>query len=287
MKELGRRVAATATKISFVRTAARAGARRGLVPAAVWRRLPPGVGEITVELSSGRFFRYLVDPGDPFTRQLAWRGMDGPEGASLVAFAELARSARTVVDVGAHTGLYTLAALASSHTVRCTSFEPVDRNREFLVENLRLNGFTDRCDVRAEAVADSCGEIEFHVPGGDHPMSGSLDPQGFRGLSGEVRHVRVTTIDAAVEGSTTDLVKIDVEGFEDRVVEGMVQHLSLSKPTLVIECNPDGPYDRVSRLLRQHGYGFRLLDGREGPLTSVIRPDPTERFRNVLCVPPT
>lgn len=198
MKELGRRLAATATKRGFVRSATRAGARRGLVPSPIWRRLPPGVGEIMVELPSGTF-RYVVDPGDPFTRQLAWRGVDGPEGASLVIFAQLARSARRVVDVGAHTGLYTLAVLASSPTVRCTSFEPVDRNRDLLAENLRLNRFTDRCDVRAEAVADCCGEVEFHVPSGDHPMSGSLDPQGFRGLSGEIRRVAVTTIDAAVQ----------------------------------------------------------------------------------------
>lgn len=283
VRELGRKMAACATKAEFVRELARTGARRGLVPEALWRRLPPGADRIEVEMPYGRFV-YIVDPGDPFTRQLAWRGLDGPEGASLLAFAEIARTVDVVVDVGAHTGLYTLAALAASSTVRCISFEPVDRNRALLEENLRLNGFARRCEVRAEAVGDAVGEVEFHIPFADHPMSASLNTEGFRGLAGEVRRVAATTVDRALAGSVAGLVKVDVEGFEDRVIEGMTGQLA-NKPTLIIECNPDGPHDRVSWILRSHGYGFRVLDGVDATLSDTIRPDPTETFRNVLCVP--
>ena len=282
----GRAAASGATRVAPLRRAVRVAAVRGYVPEAVWRRLPPNQQTFQVPLPDGNTFTYAVDNQDPFVRELFWRGLDSAEGASVAAFHEFARTADVVVDVGAHTGLYTLTALAAKATTRVVAFEPVPVNVATLEVNLVANGWRDRCEIRAQAVSNESGTIQVHVPHGDHPMSASLDVRGFRGLAGELVDVDVTTLDAAwPPDAVVDVVKIDVEGFEDRVLEGMTDTLERCRPVAMVECNPDGPIKNVEAILRSFGYRFRLLDGTSRPLADSIVPDPAEIYRNFLCVP--
>jgi FkbM family methyltransferase len=118
-----------------------------------------------------------------------------------------------------------------------------------------LNGWQDRCAVRAEAVSDFVGTAPFHVPFGCTPISASLNPRGFRDFEGESTEVPVTSIDAVIPpGTRADTAKIDVEGFEDRVLNGMRRTLSESRPDLIIECLPDGPLPEIERIVGECGY---------------------------------
>lgn len=82
-----------------------------------------------------------------------------------------------------------------------------------------------------------------------------------------------------------DLVKIDVEGFEDKVIEGMHATLARDRPVIVCECNPDGPYRAVEQLMRLHDYGFVHLRAPAPVIMQSIAPDPSERDRNYLLIP--
>ena len=286
-RQTARRIAARAARTHAARSPLRWVAQRGLVPEPVCRHLPPGEPTFRIGLGNGRSFRYTAEPNDPFVRQLYWRGTRCDEAASLLAFAsEAGVGDGLVVDVGAHTGLYTLAALAAADDVEVTAFEPVPSNVALLAENLALNGWSKRCTIRQAAVSDTSGTAEFHVPLDDHPMSASLETTGFRGLAGELVEVEVISLDDALAGQRLRIVKIDVEGFEDKVLEGASEILRLEQPRIMIECNPDGPVENVELLLRQHGYRFLLLDGTTAPPLDHIRVDATERFRNTLCLPP-
>jgi len=99
-----------------------------------------------------------------------------------------------------------------------------------------------------------------------------------------VIEVETTTIDNAVGvDDRVDLVKIDVEGFEDKVLLGMNGVLRTSKPDLVIECNVDGPYKAVQAILASHSYLFYHLRKGGPEVVEKIRPDPREEDRNFLC----
>lgn len=252
-----------------------------LLPKMVWKRLPvEHIFEIT--LPNHITFQYLGSYRDTTARELFWRGLRDYEPETMRVFCDLIQNATNFVDVGAHVGIYTLAACAVNSQCRVVCFEPNSDTRKTLINNIQLNGWAERCEVRAEAVSNQVGKTNFHMPIAYQSSSASLNPQGFRNLPGTLVEVEVITLDHLWQ-QPLELIKIDVEGFEDSVLEGMQQILKKWRPTIIVECNADGPYARVEAILQSHGYHFfHLL--KNGPLAVAhIQPDPNGKYRNFLC----
>ena len=165
------------------------------------------------------------------------------------------------VDVGAHVGMYSVAAsLALRGEGRVLAFEPNPSARAQLEANLALNG-CDNVVVRAAAVGDAVGEAFLHVPATHDPSFSSLEDGRF--AEGEPVRVATTTVDGEVAalGLRPAVVKIDVEGGELRVVAGMEETLA-SRPALLVEVDAASGTE-LERLLGQRGYrAFRI--GRRG-----------------------
>jgi FkbM family methyltransferase len=210
------------------------------------------------------------------------------ETETVELYLKFARNARYILDIGANTGVYTLLACAANPNAQLVSIEPVPRLADRLRVNIEQNEWTERCEVHQAAVSNFVGITSFHIPNGDSPKSASLDTSGFRGYEGSLTEVPVTTVDhVCSDHMRVDLVKIDVEGYEDRVLEGMSSVLNNSQPFIIVECNPDGPFKRVQSLLEDYGYTFHHIR-REGLVTVLdIAPDSKEKYRNFLCCPPT
>ena len=257
----------------------------GLLPGAVWRRLP-AEGETLVRLPGGASFRYASTQRDPVGRALTWRGWRGYEAETVRVFLRLAARAHGVVDVGACTGLFALLALATNPTSRVIAFEPVPRVRALLGANLRLNGWHERCEVRAEAVADAPGSAHMRVPCLDLPVSSSISPDVAWRHATEAITVSVTTLDVACAGmASVDVAKLDAEFVEDRVLAGMGRILAAHRPAIIFECHAGGPHERVGELLSAAGYALaHLLPGGPRPV-ECITPDPRERWLNFLATP--
>lgn len=116
-----------------------------------------------------------------------------------------------VWDIGAH---YGYAALIAARLVgpdgEVTCFEPSAFNRWYLEQHLRWNGV--RADVVPTALADDVGVSTFGGRGGSVAFH----------LGGDGESVSVTTVDRIVaEGRPLpDVMKIDTEGAELRILEG-------------------------------------------------------------------
>jgi FkbM family methyltransferase len=144
-----------------------------------------------------------------------------------------------VVDVGAHVGYFSLlAARKVGPNGKVFSFEPDPINYELLQRNINLNGYTNVTAVNA-AVADAIGTrtlFQTTLDSGRHstyhhglPENGSVE-------------VDTWTLDTFLESKdwpTVDLVKVDVEGAEVDVLNGMTVLLEkMSEIQLIVEFNP-------------------------------------------------
>jgi FkbM family methyltransferase len=149
----------------------------------------------------------------------AFRGVLEP-GLTRRFTASLA-SGMTVVDVGANVGMYTLiAARAVAPDGRVYSFEPTPRTFAILKDNIQVNGLLESglVDCRRMAVTDRPGTARLATYRGNGGHN-TLFPGGS---APEFTDVDTVTLDDALAGvPRVDVIKIDVEGAEPLVWNGM------------------------------------------------------------------
>lgn len=180
------------------------------------------------------------------------------------------------VDVGAHVGLYTVAA-ALRGPGRVLAFEPNPSARAQLGENVALNALRNVLVV-PKAAGDAPGAALLHVPKTPDPSFSSLAAGRF--AEGEPIDVEVTTVDAEVEanGLRPSVVKIDVEGGELAVVGGMQRTLERHRPVLLVEVTEESARELARRLDGYSGFrvGRRLepLESGRGLFNALFVPQP-------------
>ena len=132
-----------------------------------------------------------------------------------------------LVDVGANMGLYTIWA-AITRRARVFAFEPEAQNFALLNRNIQLNGLGERVVAWCAALSDESRFDRLHLNSttiGDscHAFGEKVDhrlrPRNFRGVQGCFS----TTLDQLVESGAMPApnhIKIDVDGFEHKVIRG-------------------------------------------------------------------
>jgi FkbM family methyltransferase len=193
-----------------------------------WKCLFPNI-PVPVRLPLGAWF--LVR-SDYMGGALTYGGFELAERAFVSRFL---RPGMTVLDIGAHHGLYTLlASKAVGPSGQVIAFEPSPRERKALSLNARLN----RCKnvlIQELALGNEEGETGLHVV--DHLETGcnSLRRPALPGSTSLVS-VRVMSLDqwlAAHDLHSVDFIKLDVEGGELSVLQG-AQKLLERRPRPVV-----------------------------------------------------
>ena len=204
--------------------------------------------------------------------------------ASFLIISRLKRagvSPRTVIDLGANVGQFAVAAANLFKGVKIFSVEPDPRTADVLKQNLMS---IKQATVFVVAVGDSVGEAEFYVNKDAQVSSmlklGSDRMRDFpRSTVVEKITVPVTTLDTLFQGRKLEkpiLVKIDVQGFEDRVIRGGKDFLKLTEWVLMEVSFADlyeGEHNFKSllELMDEHGFRFlRPLNYHTSPLTGQI-----------------
>jgi FkbM family methyltransferase len=146
----------------------------------------------------------------------------------------------TVIDVGAHAGLFTLLlAYQVWETGRVIAYEPSPRMLELLRDNVTMNWLSDRVEIVPKAAAAVSGSLPFLAPT-RYTMTGSLRPVEHL-LKTEDRVEALERLEVEAEPldvylgrlKRVDLVKVDVEGAEEQVFAGMEQLLASGAVTRV------------------------------------------------------
>lgn len=169
----------------------------------------------------------------------------------------------TFIDVGANVGFFTvLAALRVGPQGRVLAFEPNPEVRAQLEDNLARNGVAAVVSVEQTALTDRRGETALFLSERESGVSSVVPdraPLPADLFSSSVT-VRTATLDEYVEARALApaLVKIDVEGAEDLVLQGFTRTLATAPPPRIVCETAAG--SAADRLLRAHGYEARRLD---------------------------
>lgn len=180
------------------------------------------------------------------------------------------KSGDTVADVGTFIGLYTVAlAKRVAPSGRVFGFEPNPEIFTLLSENVRLNQHEDSVTLFRAAVGASCGEVAFAPAASvSHIVAEEKADTALR--------VSCVTLDDVFEGERVDVMKIDVEGYEEKVLEGaklLLSDASRSPRVLYIEVHPyawgevGATSDSLLDLLKKYGYEVMTLEGE--PVRSI------------------
>lgn len=157
------------------------------------------------------------------------------------AFVARLRPGMTVIDVGANYGYYSLlAACCVGGKGKVYSFEPNPRTFEVLTKNIEVNNVGSIVQAHPLAVLDSRRKIKLHVlhkfQGSSSQFSPELVPEPDTPPE-QQPWVDAVSLDEIIQGKV-DLIKIDAEGSEPLVFEGMKGILSRGTDlTIFMEIN--------------------------------------------------
>lgn len=191
-------------------------------------------------------------------------------------------------DVGAHIGYHSfcLAALVGPNG-RVFAFEPNPYNTERFRLHLERNPtLAERINLQSVALSNADGEASFEfspvvddgTSTGSHLSNASLPSEPGDYAAFQSTTVKTARADTLIESGAIPaptIMKIDVEGAEQLVLEGATGLLRTAQPLLFVEVHNISQMFYVQRLLLNVGYEMELLDAAHASLSrcfTVARP---------------
>ena len=200
----------------------------------------------------------------------------------------------TVVDVGANIGFFTRRFAQwvgpSGHVI---ALEPETQNFERLKQAVAKDGVAARVETILAAAGESDGVVRLRINPqhpGDHRIELPDSTQGHN-----VPMVRLDDLLAARGWPTVSLVKIDVQGAEERVLMGAEQTLTTARPAWFVEVDDahlramGSSAEALMRRFTTHGYAVRrvLKQGVSAPSdpAAILANMPAGGYEDLLFTP--
>ena len=192
-----------------------------------------------------RFDRLILcDMSDPVGRAMICKGLWEIRQFEMMDREIAARRGRRkaiFLDIGAQSGIYSLYFERFGDFEEIHAFEASPRNQVLLDLHLQMNDLEEAIEVHRVAVSDGPGSIDAAVFG-----------SAARLRAGDAAIPAVALDDVLEIEDRFLVVKLDVDGLEDRVIEGMIRLIEQNHVLMQIETLPDMK-DRVLARLEQLG----------------------------------
>lgn len=193
----------------------------------------------------------IVDPNDYIQAQQS-KGTFYEE-TYLAALAPYFKPGGTFVDIGANTGQHSVYFAKVFGAGRLILVEPIRESYNIIEENLRLNGLDDISTKHfGIGLGASGGSINFAS------FLVDLDNLGATTLKGsDFGTIPLYSGDHILREQHVDFIKIDTEGFEIKVLSGLVETIKRCRPTIYIEVD-NSSMEGFMAFLDQSSYRIEL-----------------------------
>jgi len=193
----------------------------------------------------------------------------------IEALKELGGKDRVFVDVGAHVGEYSVRL--ARHYRKVYAFEPNPESYYTLLKNIELNKLNN-IKVYMVALGEKRCRSTLYVRGGSSTLLPVEDAD-------KTFPVEVYTMDEVIDRA--DVVKIDVEGCEYFVLQGMKRILRECKPTLLIEHHKFRGYTNIEKgkeSIKKFLKGYLAIDLDDCHTLYVGRSDELNRMYTAVWI---
>lgn len=232
----------------------------------------------------GRGLKVVLNRADKANPQniYYWLGLHEPGIQRL--FARFIKPGSVVYDVGSYIGVFSLlAARLTGPKGRVYAFEPLTDNIERIKLHASLNGMQNLITCVPSAILDKSGNAPYYDAGRKDwgRIGEAVSPSEELSLAPKVI-VETISLDEFVflKGNPApDLIKIDVEGREGKVLAGSRELLKKFKPVIICEVHYPEASKQVYEELSCLGYEFK--DTQEKKLNYV-----TGYCGHILALPP-
>jgi FkbM family methyltransferase len=190
---------------------------------------------------------------------LFWAASTNNVEGSLKCFIGIARIATHILDVGANTGIFAVAAASTNHRAKIYAIEPNYSNFIALKANVKKNGLPINC-LNVAATSQNKLVTLWDFPS-EISYSASLEKE-FRSGQGatpnKVFGVKLDQILMDTDPNSLVLAKIDVESHEAEVVRGMSDFLEndYCQIIFVIEIIRESVANDLARLLPSNKFFY-------------------------------
>ena len=232
--------------------------------------------------------RWLLNPSDFVQCEFFWLGTR--DDWEMFHLRKLLHPGSVILDVGANFGHYSITLADALHKdCSVLAFEPFPPNLERLRTNIRMNSLEDIIQIHAIGLSDSVGS-GYMTTRADNSGAATLAASG----GAEGYHVALTTLDffyAHHRIEKLDFMKIDIEGYEEKLLIGGKETIRRFSPLILIELDPPkliragSSVDRVAAQLND--FGYKLYVARRKRLLPLRNLPHGQDLINAFCLQKT
>jgi FkbM family methyltransferase len=176
-----------------------------------------------------RGVRYQLDLSQTIDRSLYFYGSWEPETTDFLL--NTIKPGDTVIEVGANVGAHSLLMAKAAFPGTVYAFEPTAFAREKLHANLRLNAGISNIEVIPELVTNGNHDIPLRELVSSFKADSSYSPPEITESSG----VSIDEFCKTRNISSLKLLKIDVDGYDFKVLQGAVHTIKTLQPVVLTE----------------------------------------------------